>query len=786
MSELRPVHYASDVRQGEENSRPAGSLGQPRTVSPTELRGASSVADFRWSAATERRSDAVPGTRATASQKPTHQAFRPDVEGLRAVAILLVVLYHAHLGVPGGYVGVDVFFVISGFLITSQLVRELRVNGQISFTGFYARRARRILPAATLTTIVTVIAAGILLSPLPAMRVFSDARSAAVFGANIHFAARDANYFNDSLSPSPLQHYWSLSVEEQFYFVWPLLLVVSSLVWLESGRRSARRKRNGTRTHDGSEPRPRRRPRSAAIIVALCLAGAASFLASLVQTPSSPSWAYYSIFTRAWELAAGALVALSLPLVRRLDRRLATALTWIGVGLIGFAAMTFNGSTPYPGTAALLPVAGAVAIIGAGVAATRRWGAEALLGVAPAQRVGSWSYSWYLWHWPILILAPALLGHPLSELEALTMVVLSLVVAVICFFLIERPIRRMQFVVRRPALGLAAGTALVGTTLGAIALSGPVFASLSLGPPVASPALAAHHTLTASQLAADLREGVRTKRVPSNLTPPLTEASKAVSLIVSNGCSLQDAGTRSKPCVYGDTGSHTSVVLFGDSHAAAWFPALNTISKLQHWRLVDLTKAGCPAAAVAVRRHDEPYRNCTAWRRNSEQQIAAMDPALVVITTSRYVGGAKPLSGVPTGYGNTWENGMAATFRALHRSAHRVLFISDVPRLAQSAPDCVSGHLSDVRPCTTPRRVALYYPKAKAQDLALARRYQIDSIDPTAWFCTPTRCPVIVGNILLYRDDAHMVPAWSRFIAPVLAHALLPIMEGSSARGQAG
>jgi peptidoglycan/LPS O-acetylase OafA/YrhL len=785
MSERRPMHYAVDVGQDEKSPGPSGSVGQLRTASPAALTREQSVADDRRLPATDQRPNVVPGASATTNREPTRQGFRRDVEGLRAVAILLVVLYHAHAGVPGGYVGVDVFFVISGFLITRQLARELRANGRISFAGFYARRARRILPAATVTTIVTVIAAGILLSPLPAIRVFSDARSAAVFGANIHFAARDANYFNDSLPPSPLQHYWSLSVEEQFYVVWPLLLVLSSLAWLGGARRLGGREHERLRTHDRAKPH-KRRPRPGVIIVVLCLLGAASFLASLVQTPESPSWAYYSIFTRAWELAAGALVALSAPLARRLDGRLAIPLTWIGVGLIACAAMTFNGSTPYPGAAALLPVGGAVAIIGAGAAATRRWGAEALLGVAPAQRVGSWSYSWYLWHWPILILAPGLLGHPLSELEALIMVVISLIVAVVCFFLIERPIRRVQLIVRRPALGLAAGAALVGTTLGAIALSGPVFASLSLGPPAASPALTAHRTLTASQLAADLRNGVGTKRVPSNLTPPLTEASKAVSLIVSNGCSLQDAGTRSKPCIYGDTASHTSVVMFGDSHAAAWFPALNLISKQEHWRLVVLTKAGCPPAAVALRRHNAPYRNCTAWRRNSEHQIAAMDPALVVITTSRYLGGAKPLSGVPTGYGNTWENGMAATFRVLHRSAHRVLFISDGPRLSQSAPDCVSGHLSDVRPCTTPRRVADYYPKARTEDLALARRYHIDSIEPTSWFCTPTRCPVIVGNILLYRDDAHMVPAWSRFIAPVLAHSMLPIMQARPASRQAG
>ena len=170
-----------------------------------------------------------------------HQRFRPDVEGLRAVAIVLVVLYHVHAGLaPGGYVGVDVFFVISGFLITGQLVRELRTDGRISFLAFYARRARRILPAAMLTVIVTAVASALLLNPLAAKRALDDLPSAIYFGANIHFAAQGADYFNAGLSPSPIQHFWSLAVEEQFYIVWPLLLVVSSLVWLRVRRRSRR------------------------------------------------------------------------------------------------------------------------------------------------------------------------------------------------------------------------------------------------------------------------------------------------------------------------------------------------------------------------------------------------------------------------------------------------------------------------------------------------------------------------------------------------------------------
>ena len=695
--------------------------------------------------------------------------FRSDVEGLRAVAVILVVLFHCGAWIPGGYVGVDVFFVISGFLITTQLVRELRETGRISLRGFYARRARRILPAATLTTVVTVVVAGLLLPPLAAVRVFGDARAAAVFGANIHFAARDANYFSADLPPSPLQHYWSLSVEEQFYFLWPLLLVMSSLVWIGLRRRSAQ---------NAAGRESVARPRFPVVIVILAAVAALSFAGSVLQTPQSATVAYYSLATRAWELAAGALVALSLPLAARLEKRVAGILTWTGVACIAAAAAVFGSSTPYPGDAALLPVAGAAAIIFAGAAASRRWGAEAVLGTAPFQRVGAWSYSWYLWHWPVLILAPALLGHSLSKLEALTMAVISLVIAVLCFVLIERPIRRMQTFVRRPSLGLAGGAVLVAASLAAVALAGPVFASLhSSGPPVARPVLVSHGTrsLTA-QLSADLRAGVQTRKVPSNLDPSITAAPEDDPIIAKNGCLLVDSGVKSKGCVYGDKSSRTTVVLFGDSHASVWFPALDSLSIQHGWRLRVIAKSGCPAAAVDVVRFGRWFTNCRLWRQDAEHQIAALHPALVFVTNSQYVGDDRPLVGVQKGYVTTWLDGIDATFRFLHHVASHVVFISDVPMLTQFAPDCLSGHMSDVRACTVTRKTGIRYPGVTRQELKLAARAHIDAIDSTPWFCTPTRCPVIVDNILVYRDKQHITPQWSRFLIPVLADAIRPII----------
>ena len=702
-----------------------------------------------------------------------HRTFRPDVEGLRAVAVGLVVLYHCNGVIPGGYVGVDIFFVISGFLITSQLVRELTRTGTISLRGFYARRVRRILPAATVTTVATILMAGVLLPPLAALRVFDDARAAALFGANFHFAAVGADYFSNGLPPSPLQHYWSLSVEEQFYVVWPLLLAVSSLAWVRVRRCSA---------GHGIEVAARAaRPRISLVVAVLGVVTALSFICSVQMTRHAPTEAYYSILSRGWELAAGALVALSLPVTGKLDRRLAVGLSWLGLGCIVLAASTFGASTSFPGAAALLPVAGAAAIIAAGAAASRRWGAESMLGVPPLQKLGGLSYSWYLWHWPVLILAPAVLGHSLSTLEALAMAALSLIIALLSFLLVERPIRRMTVLVRRPLLGIATGAALIATTMTAAALAGTGAGSLTSGQPVAPPSGGSGGQLTPAQLALDLTEGAQTRQVPSNLTPSLTAAALDRPLVADDGCLAPNPAVSNGPCVFGDRSSHNSVVLFGDSHAAAWFPALNLISQQNHWRLVVLTKSGCPAAAVGVIRYGRVFASCPVWRRYAERRITAIHPKLLVIAFSEYLGGVIPLGGGPVGSVSTWMRGTAATFRLLRRAAVHVVFISDPPKLRQGAPDCVSAHLSNVQACDVSRGAAVGAPEVRSAELALAASDGITPINPLQWFCTATVCPMIVGNILIYSDAQHMDPQWSRFVAPVLSGVITPLV-GTSRR----
>lgn len=288
----------------------------------------------------------------------------------------------------------------------------------------------------------------------------------------------------------------------------------------------------------------------------------------------------------------------------------------------------------------------------------------------------------------------------------------------------------------------------------------------------------ARASLTAPRLAADLRAAALITKVPANLTPPLSNAAVSRPIIVNNGCQLWSGEVESKPCAYGDTKSRTVVALFGDSHASAWFPALERISRRRRWRLVVFTKAGCSPPEVTLVSGGARHLDCNRWRHNSEQRIAELHPALVFVSWARWIEArARAEAGVPTGYGSPWQDGIAATFRFLRRAARRVIFVSDVPTFSFRAVDCISSHISDVRPCNnTPRSAVIVLPTIRAQELQVAARMHVDSIDPIPWFCTPTVCPVLVRNILVYRDTAHMTPPWSKFIAPVLAKSIASIL----------
>jgi peptidoglycan/LPS O-acetylase OafA/YrhL len=571
--------------------------------------------------------------------------FRQDIEGLRAVAVLAVVLFHAEVpGVGGGYVGVDVFFVISGFLITGLLWREVSTAGTVRLRRFYGARARRLLPASAAVGVVTAIGAAVLLPPLQARTAFGDGIACALYVGNYRFVLQGVDYLAPYLPPSPFQHYWSLGVEEQFYLVWPALMIGTAwLIW---------RARRRTSAQGASSTTP--------YLVVLALVGALSFAVSLAATHILPSVAFFSLPTRAWQLAVGGLVALTASQWRRLPALPAALTGWAGLVLIVLACTLLGTNTPYPGVAALLPVLGTALVIGAGCADASR-GCGRVLAVSPMRAIGRVSYSWYLWHWPVLLFAAPLLGHPLGLAGRLAAALLSGGLAVLTLHLIENPLRFTPAIWRSPARSLA-----LGGLATAVAVCVGVALLVVVPVPVGRGAPAAALTVTAApppagrntgpydvavqrafaQVQAAVAASVELKAVPSNLQPPLANAIAERKALLFNGCMRDFYQVGQPECATGDTASTTTMALVGDSNAMMWAPAFQQLAAQRRWRLEIFGKAGCPLMdlPIASLYLHRKYTECVQWRGQIIARLRAEHPRLVVLSMWRHYG---------TGYGFT-------------------------------------------------------------------------------------------------------------------------------------
>jgi peptidoglycan/LPS O-acetylase OafA/YrhL len=743
--------------------------------------------------------DAPDAPAATGRGPAASHDFRPDLEGLRAVAVVLVLLYHA--GVPGfggGYIGVDVFFVLSGFLITGLLVRETRTTGSISLPRFYARRARRILPASAVVLVATVVASAVVLSPLRLIDVTGDAASAALYVSNIRFAVQSTDYLQSTAAPSPILHFWSLSAEEQFYLFWPAFVLVASRFATGSARRLA-------------------------VPFAVVVVG--SFVLSLWLTTANQPWAFFSLPTRAWELGAGALLALAAPRLHAVPGWARSGLGWGGLAAVAAAGIVLTEQTPFPGWAALLPVVGTTAVIAAGGGGASDLHAR-LLGTAPFRYVGRISYSLYLWHWPVLVLVPIALGGPLPLAGRVALVVLVAgPLAAASQRWVEDPLRRGRFIgtITRRNLAMAASLSVVvavgalgvgsvtasrldggGSTgvvspgddplAGLVPTDAPVTSSPaasagwpgtpSPGAASASPSGAPRPSDVASATAGPLSSFPPTPGgpLPGDLLPSLADARADSPRIYADGCHLDTVTTVSPPCVYGDPASSTTVVLFGDSHAAQWFPALERIALDRGLRLVSLTKSACTAADVTVwsATLDRAYAECDAWRRDAMDRIAAEHPALVVVSDSRAV---RPIVDGMTLIGDAGAPavaaGLARTLDALRPIAGAVAVIGATPEAPGDPPSCLSAHPDDVLACATPVAKAIDAAWI-AEEGSIAAEAGADFVDPTPWVCPTGPCPAVIGRYLVYRDTHHLATPFAAALASRLA-ARLPLPAGVAA-----
>ncbi|MFV8167545.1 acyltransferase family protein [Mycobacterium sp. 134] len=691
------------------------------------------------------------GSTASGRKALPNKQFRPDIEGLRAVAVLAVVLFHA--GVPGfggGFIGVDVFFVVSGFLITGLLWREASGTGTVRMARFYAGRARRLLPAAALVLVATSMAATLLLPPLQARSVLADAIASALYVGNYRFAAEGTDYLAAETAASPLQHYWSLGVEEQFYLLWPALILGTAWLLTRSGR--------GTRS-------------AVPYACVLAVVAAASLMVSLWWTQTMPPWAFFSLPTRAWELAAGGLVALTAAHWRSLPPVCAALVGWGGLALILATCTQLGTATPYPGSAAVLPVMGTALVIGAGCAIPDL-GVGRLLSKPVMRGIGRLSYSWYLWHWPVLLLAPALFGHGLGLAGRLAMMVLSLGLAILTLHLVENPARFAAALRGSSWRSLAVGATATGVAVcaGLVLLavrpvptaSGPAAVPVAaIGPArVAAPSLTPEQQVEAAVAAsADLGA------VPSNLSPPLGNITKPEAFV--NGCVLSWMAVAVPDCTSGDINSATKVALIGDSHAGMWQPALETAAQQSHWRLDTFAKVTCPPMKLPIL---SPYlgrefTECKQWRADVLTRVAKERPALIVLDMVRRYGADFGF----VSYDQAWLDGLTRLVSQLRGTGARVLVLGPVPDPHTTVPTCLSAHMDDASACAPDRAIAVNDKGIAAETAAVqAGGGQYARLDQ--YFCTDQRCPVIIGNTLVFRDDNHITAEYAQLLSPVMAH----------------
>ncbi len=677
--------------------------------------------------------------------------FRPDIEGLRAVAVgLVVVLHFGVTAVSGGYVGVDVFFVISGFLITSLLIDEFRLTERVSILAFYARRARRILPAACFVIAVTVASSYLQLGALVGKATAIDGQWSAGFAANFRFIRQGTDYFASSLPPSPLQHFWSLAVEEQFYLVWPSLL----FGLLALGRRLARP--------------------TAALRVGVIAIVAGSLLWSVHLSRVAPTNAYFSPLTRAWELGAGALIAVFSTAISTTPSRARSAAAWAGLVMIVIAGFAFTATTLFPGYAAVLPVAGTAFVIAGGIGGPGG-GPASLLGVAPLRWLGRISFSVYLWHWPVLVIAEERSSTSLSNFARVVCAAITLALSIASYYGIERPIRSGRIVraknprnawerSRRP---LAVGAVAIAVAVSVSAITNNRAASAishaTRTVPGESTSLVQSSSVNPAtdvarlqqQVQGLVRQGLTLKSIPPDVSPPVLRIGLDQKF---SRCLQARADVTVKTCTFGDRTSRRTLVVFGDSHAMTWMPALDIYGRQVGYRVLTLYKTACAIPSLEIVALVGPYPQCAAWRANALRYIQALRPAAVVTASSRAF----------TTFDAHWLAALRTTMVALKKAGAPVVEIGRYPALSQDPRLCLTRPHADPSSCTG----SFSAGNEDRAERTVVEGVGVKSIDIEPWYCADGRCPAIIDKRIAYGDRDHLGPQYVTDLEPLLAASL--------------
>lgn len=684
-----------------------------------------------------------------------HQHTRLDIQGLRAVAVIAVVLYHA--GVPyisGGFVGVDVFFVLSGFLIIGLLTREVEKTHTVSLTNFWSRRARRLVPASSLVLITTVLVSSVVLPFLDRKAVALDILFASLFSANWRFAQQQTDYLAAERSPSPVEHFWSLGVEEQFYFAIPLLFVFIAMC--------VRFSHQTVGTHKATI-----RPR-VLIGVVLTAITVTSLAVCIWASAYNPSYAFFGTHTRAWQLASGGLLALMAPALSKLGyfhRHRMAVVGWVllTVSLVLLSNNGQAGGLTYPSILAILPTVAALLLLAGGFGEVPTF-VTACLSVRPLTFIGDISYSLYLWHWPFLVLGVAALKND-SLAVKLGLVAAATVAAIVTYFVVENPIRKSTLltVKLRPAVSLAFAALLLAMVFPlSHSMSTQTFEASTIYTKVFTPAGETSFIETVNDTVV-------------GLTPTFKQAREDVSGMEQRGCKLTRTETtvpKRSHCSWGDGGK--SVMVLGDSIAASVFPGIKKAALAADWTVTGWMKSSCPIGFVRsqyTEKHGE-FTQCHIWRDAVLKKTINLKPDVVLLAMS---GGSyspiyDPNSGNVVEVGSERERslgvaGLTKTVTMLQDAGIDVGIIESPISAPFFVPDCLVEKQS-VSACEFPRSTTSLAQRVAAQS------DQVTYIKLSDQYCHQRTCQPVANRIIIYRDGNHYTKTFALTFSPIFTRIL--------------
>ena len=671
---------------------------------------------------------------------------RKDIQGLRAIAILTVLFAHARFPFfTGGFVGVDVFFVISGFLITGLLIKEYSGKGRISIPDFYARRVRRIIPAATIVILATVFISTIILGRDGSVSTYWDAIWSSVFASNWYMAFVGVDYFSLGATPSPLQHFWSLAVEEQFYVVWPTIIIILTFF---AGKTSSKKFKPFLGT-------------------ALTLIIIASLTWSIIQTNTEPTIAYFSTFTRGWELAVGALLAVVANKIN-INKTLRTFLLYAGMIMILISVFTLNESMAFPGFLAVIPVTGAAIILISGTNNHAKF--NQILTNKFMVWVGGISYALYLWHWPMLILWESKTGEKPGFFVALCLLLISVLLAWLSTTFVEDPLRLSIWWKNKKFLTNLLGIILIIITIAISYLMIP------------ASALKEANKLNFISLEETLKN-VEKATLPNSqmfidgtTMPQLALIAEDRSIAYDDKCHIEHTDDRVPTnCIYGDKTSTNTIALFGDSHASMWLPALNLWGMKNNYKVVLFAKSECPAATFTPYSSilKRVYYECTDWRNQAIQEIIKLKPQYVIITSAHQLAGVdqnneSDLS--KNSMDKKWSEGYATTIKTFTDSNVKVILLGDAPGLGKDSSACIKSHRSDATECSTEMLESTTIAIERESNAAKTAGIPYVQVDDL--FCYENTCPAIIDNRVVYMDGTHITRTYSEYLAGALGEKL--------------